>query len=96
MKVNSFELQLEAPLDAMPDLKPISASAWLPYAALLITVAAFNWNAPAKLASLVKAAPPAPAEDTTDIVPTSVNYPVPAQSIWIERPGSDGSLLAHR
>lgn len=70
-------------------LKPVFGSLWLPYAILALTVAAFYWNVPAKLAARLKKHPARQAS----ITPTSVNYPMPFRSQWF----ADGAaLVAHR
>lgn len=71
-------------------LKPVFGSLWLPYAILALTVAAFYWNVPAKLAARLKSKP----VPQTSLIPTSVNYPMPPQSQWFTNP--DDALVARR
>jgi hypothetical protein len=67
--------------------KRVSLSAVLPYAALVLTVAAFCAGAPVKLAR-VKSARQAHAAPPRTLAPTTGNYPVPSQPIWMSRPAS--------
>ena len=96
MNETALNLQLEMPCAILSSSRPTPLSAWLPYAALAVTVAAFSFNAPMKLSALMKSKLTPQTASATNIVPTSVNYPVPAQSIWIDRPDIDGSMVAHR
>ncbi len=73
--------------------RPTPILAWLPFAVLALTVAAFAWNAPGRLAAFIKGRrAPRPAV-TLGIVPTSVNYPVPVESVWLKTPDV---MIAHR
>ena len=95
MNQTTLEPRLRAALAEKDALKPVFASLWLPYAILLLTVAAFYWNVPAKLAARLKTKPSPRATVSPDLVPSSVNYPVPVRSRWFANPEAD-SLLAPR
>lgn len=95
MNVIPIDPQLKTLIAGKDILKPVIPSAWLPLAALLITVAAYNGHAPAKLAAFMRGQPAPAIASSVDLTPTSVNYPVPVRWTWIESAGSD-SLIAHR
>lgn len=72
MNATAMELSLDLTLDDDSAPEAPSARAWLPLAALAITLIALGAHAPAKLAALAKS-----RRHSVDLTPTTVNYPLP-------------------
>lgn len=76
MNATLSNVRTGAPFFVLSTRRPTPVSVWLPYLALLATVAALNWGAPKRVAAFLHG---------RALPQTSVNYPLPLHDNLLAR-----------